>query len=110
MLCDAVIIFDTHCNDFILYEHKYPFVLPLENMLLTRGVKYMDKLAFLGLFASIGGLVFYFTSGAFSIISDSLGLLFQTLGIVLIYIGIGLVIWYILSSINIFLESLGRRT
>ena len=69
----------------------------------------MDTTAFLGLFASIGGIVFYFTSGAFSILSESLGIAFQSMGIVLIYVGIALILWSVLGSINIFLENFGRR-
>lgn len=70
----------------------------------------MDTTAFLGLFAIVGGLVFYFTSGAFSILSSSLGITFQILGIVLIYIGVAFLMWSILSSLNVFLERFVRRS
>lgn len=70
----------------------------------------MDTIAFLGIFAIIGGLVFYFTSGAFSTLSASLGTAFQILGIVLIYMGIAFLMWNILSSLNIFLERFVRRS
>jgi hypothetical protein len=70
----------------------------------------MDTIAFLGIFAIIGGLVFYFTSGAFSILSASLGTAFQIIGIVLIYMGIAFLMWNILSSLNIFLERFVRRS
>ena len=80
------------------------------NMVLNFEMMSMDTTGFLGLFAIIGGLVFYFTSGAFSIVSASLGITFQISGIVLIYIGIALVMWSVLSSLNIFLERFVRRS
>lgn len=70
----------------------------------------MDTTAFLGIFAVIGGLVFYFTSGTFSIVSELLGTAFQILGIILIYVGIAFLMWNILSSLNIFLERFVRRS
>ncbi len=70
----------------------------------------MDTTAFLGLFAIVGGLVFYFTSGAFTLISDSLGITLQILGIVMIYLGIAFLMWSILSSLNVFLERFVRRS
>jgi hypothetical protein len=70
----------------------------------------MDTTAFLGLFAIVGGLVFYFTSGAFTILSNSLGIVFQILGIVMIYIGVAFLMWSILSSLNVFLERFVRRS
>lgn len=70
----------------------------------------MDTTAFLGIFAIVGGLVFYFTSEAFSILSSSLGIAFQILGIVLIYIGVAFLMWSILSSLNVFLERFVRRS
>lgn len=69
----------------------------------------MDNVTFLGLVASISGLVLYFTSGAFSMVSSFLGVVFQSVGIVLIYIGVALILWTVLGSINIFFESFGRR-
>lgn len=69
----------------------------------------MDTTSFLGLFATVAGLVFFFTSGAFSLLSNTLGVIFQSLGLILIYIGIALVLWSVLGSINIFIESFGRR-
>jgi len=70
----------------------------------------MDTTAFLGLFAIVGGLVFYFTSDAFTILSNYLGIAFQILGIVLIYIGVAFLMWSILSSLNVFLERFVRRS
>ncbi len=78
-------------------------------MVLNSGMISMDTPAFIGLFASIGGLVFYFTSGAFSILGPSISMLFQNLGIILIYMGIVFILWGILSSVNILFESFVRR-
>lgn len=69
----------------------------------------MDTTLYLGIFASIAGIVFYFTSGAFSTVSTFLGLAFQILGVVLIYMGIAFVMWSVLSSLNIFLERFVKR-
>lgn len=79
-------------------------------MVLIFGMIIMDTTAFLGLFAIIGGLVFYFTSGAFSILSVSLGIAFQILGIVLIYVGVAFLMWSVLSSLNVFLERFVKRS
>jgi hypothetical protein len=78
-------------------------------MVLTSGARNMETTTFLGLVASISGLVLYFTSGAFSLISDLIGMIFLSMGIVLIYIGVALILWSVLGSINIFFESIGRR-
>ncbi|UCE38125.1 MAG: hypothetical protein JSW00_02475 [Thermoplasmata archaeon] len=70
----------------------------------------MDTTALLGMFSITAGLVFFFTSGAFSIISSSLGMLFQGIGIALIYLGIAFILWNVLSSLNIFLERFVKRS
>jgi len=69
----------------------------------------MDTTLYLGIFATIAGIVFYFTSGAFSTVSNFLGVTFQILGVVLIYMGIAFVMWSVLSSLNIFLERFVKR-
>ena len=69
----------------------------------------MESSAFLGLIALIAGLTFYFTSGTFTLINAPLGGIFQILGVILIYVSVALVMWGVLSSINIFLERIGRR-
>ncbi len=70
----------------------------------------MNPLMFIGIFANIGGLVFYFTSGAFALLSASLELVFQGVGMILIYFGIALILKGVLGSFDGFIESLGKRT
>ena len=70
----------------------------------------MNTLVFLGLFANIGGLVFYFTSGVFALLGAVIGSVFQGIGLVLIYMGISLILLGVLSSADVFFESIGKRT
>jgi hypothetical protein len=70
----------------------------------------MDKTTFYGVSSLIGGMTLYFISGTFILTSDFLGIAFQVLGIVLIYVGIALVMWNVLGSLNLFLEKLVKRS
>ena len=78
-------------------------------MALNSGMICMETPAFIGLLASIGGLVLFLTSGTFEILSPALSVLFQNLGIILIYIGVAFILWGILNSINTLFESIVKR-
>ena len=70
----------------------------------------MDTLVYLSLLANIGGLVFYFTSGAFALLSSTLGIIFQGLGLILIYMGVSIILIKALGSMDVLLDSLGKQT
>ena len=70
----------------------------------------MNTLVFLGLFANIGGLVFYFTSGIFALLGAVVGAVFQAIGLVLIYMGISLILLGVLGSAELFSEGVKKQT
>jgi hypothetical protein len=70
----------------------------------------MSTTAYLGLFGITAGLVLYFSSGIFSLFSASLGMIFLSIGVVFFYIGIAFVMWNVISSFNMFLESFVKRS
>ena len=74
------------------------------------GMISMNTLVFLGLFANIGGLVFYFTSAIFALLGAIWGSIFQGVGLVLIYVGISLILLGVLSSAELFSEGVGKKT
>jgi len=70
----------------------------------------MNTLVFLGLFANLAGLVFYFTSGVFALLGGMIGAVFQGIGLVLIYMGISLILLGVLSSADLFSEGVKKQT
>jgi hypothetical protein len=73
------------------------------------GMISMNTLVFLGLFANIGGLVFYFTSGVFALLGALVGSVFQGIGLVLIYMGVSLILLGVLSSAELFSEGVEKK-
>jgi hypothetical protein len=69
----------------------------------------MSTTAYLGFFSLTAGLVFFFTSGVFGLLFESLGTIFLSLGVVFIYIGIAFVLWNFISSFNVLFEKIVRR-
>jgi hypothetical protein len=74
------------------------------------GMISMNALVFLGIFANIGGLVFYFTSGIYALLGAVYGAIFQGIGLVLIYMGISLILLGVLSSAEVFSEGVKKKT
>jgi hypothetical protein len=69
----------------------------------------METTLYLGLYSLIAGCVFFFTSGAFGLISSSVETIFLSLGLVFIYIGIAFVLWNVLNSFEVIFEKIVRR-